>query len=524
MGGAGGLTAGSPAGRDAAASASLAADALEFTRVKDYERARPLLDQALALDPKNADALGQRAVGNLFKGRYGDAVQDMLAALQSSPAQAGNARAVARELNRRGRYGEAKDVTLALLRLDPNDPSAHFELARAENGLGHREAALMELRQAAALDPAYRARSDAAQAAGEGQDLSFLFDEPGAAGAQGPGRTAGADAQRRRGIGFLVLGIAGGFIVALGLLELLLSRRGGRGTGVEEPAFAAQDAAASEEPAARGTGPRFCDAYGILRQIGVGGMGVVYEAVDRALGRHVAVKKMRDEIRADPRERDRFLKEARTVAALRHPGIVAIHSIVEDGEDVYLIFEYVDGETLYHLLDRRGRLGLEEAAVLIEKAAQALGYAHDHGIIHRDLKLSNIMLSAAGEVKVMDFGIARQAKDAASRLSTTGGVAGTPPYMAPEQEHGLVCRESDIYSLAVCFYELLTGNLPFQGSAAGMLMNKMNKSYAAPSRLAPELPGVVDEFFAAAFEPEPTRRFRTVQDFVHALRQAAAIV
>ncbi|MCX5790309.1 MAG: protein kinase, partial [Elusimicrobia bacterium] len=454
---------------------------------------------------------------------YGDAVQDILAALQSSPAQAGNARAVARELNRRGRYGEAKDVTLALLRLDPNDPSAHFELARAENGLGHRAVALAELRQAAALDPAYRAKSDAAQAAGESQDLSFLFDEPGAAGAEGPGRTAGADAQRRRSIGFLVLGIAGGFIVALGLLELLLSWRGGRGAQ-EEAAADAIEAAVPAEAYSRIAGPRFRDAYGIIRQLGVGGMGVVYEAVDQALGRRVAVKKMRDEIRADPRERERFLKEARTVAALRHPGIVAIHSIVEDGEDVYLIFEYVDGETLYHLLDRRGRLGLEAAAVLIEKAAQALGYAHDHGIIHRDLKLSNIMLSAAGEVKVMDFGIARQAKDAASRLSTTGSVAGTPPYMAPEQEHGLVCRESDIYSLAVCFYELLTGNLPFQGSAAGMLMNKMNKSYAAPSRLAPELPGAVDEFFAAAFEPEPTRRFRTVQDFVHALRQAAAIV
>src|SRR5206468_3361053 len=125
---------------------------------------------------------------------------------------------------------------------------------------------------------------------------------------------------------------------------------------------------------------------------GLGGMGVVYEALDRSLGRRVAIKKMRDEIRVDPRERERFLKEARTVAALHHPDIVDIHAVIDEGDDVYLVFEYVEGETLYQLLDRKGRLSLEEAASLVDQVGQALAYAHQRGVIHRDLKPSNIMV------------------------------------------------------------------------------------------------------------------------------------
>ena len=505
---------------EVAQSAGLARTAFGYLKVKDFERAGPLLDQAIGLDPKNADALGQRAAVNVFTGRYAEAVQDMLAGLQASPAQADNALAVARELNRRGRYQEARDLTLALLRSDPNDASAHFELSRAEAGLGDRGGALEDLRQAAALDPgAYRAKLAAAQAAAEGQDLSFLFDEPreGAAAQDRAGRAAD-----RKMMGMVILSVVGGFIVALGLLHVILSWRNKQWVGRVETALAAREGAAAEarsEPEAS----RLAASYEVVRQLGVGGMGVVYEAGDRGLGRHVAIKKMRDEIRADPRERERFLKEARTVAALHHPGIVAIHSIEEDGDDVYLVFEYVDGETLHHLIERRDRLGLEEAAGLVLKAAEALAYAHDRGVVHRALKPSNIMVAADGTVKVMDFGVARQAKDAASRHSVTGSIVGTPPYMAPEQEQGLVCRESDIYALAVCFYELLTGWLPFQGSAAGMLMNKMKKSYASPSGLAPGLPAAVDALFATAFEPDPARRFHTVEEFAGALRQAAAL-
>jgi serine/threonine-protein kinase len=231
---------------------------------------------------------------------------------------------------------------------------------------------------------------------------------------------------------------------------------------------------------------------------------------------------MREEIRADPLERRRFIQEARTVAGLHHPNIVDIYSIVEEGPDVYLVFEFVAGATLYEVLDRRGRLPLKEAAKTMSGVCAALEYAHKRDVIHRDLKPSNIMVTDAGVVKVMDFGVARQAKDAVSKLSMTNTIVGTPPYMAPEQEQGVVQKESDLYAMAVCLYELVTGRLPFQGMGAGMLLNKMNKSFVPPSTLAPELPAAFDTMMSRALDPDPTKRFRTVKEFNAALDQAAA--
>src|SRR6185369_4691166 len=136
----------------------------------------------------------------------------------------------------------------------------------------------------------------------------------------------------------------------------------------------------------------------------------------------------------------------------------------------------VDGRTVHDLVQRSGRLPVEAAARVTRAAADALTYAHSRGVIHRDMKPSNMMIDGAGLVKVMDFGIARMAKDAMTRYSMTNTVVGTPPYMAPEQEQGVVRKESDVYSLAICAYEMLTGKLPFIGMGAGMLMNKINMS------------------------------------------------
>jgi eukaryotic-like serine/threonine-protein kinase len=136
------------------------------------------------------------------------------------------------------------------------------------------------------------------------------------------------------------------------------------------------------------------------------------------------------------------------------------------------------------------------------------------------MKPSNLMLDGHGRVKVMDFGIARAAKDVMTRVPMTNTIVGTPPYMAPEQEQGQVRKESDVYALAVCAYELLCGRLPFPGVGAGMLMNKINMSYVPPSKMADHLPAPLDEVFAKAFQPDPEKRYRAAGEFAGALEAA----
>jgi eukaryotic-like serine/threonine-protein kinase len=242
--------------------------------------------------------------------------------------------------------------------------------------------------------------------------------------------------------------------------------------------------------------------------------------MDRSLGRRVAIKRMRDEIRLDPRERARFVSEAKTVAGLHHPNIVDIYAVVEEANDLHLVFEYVEGRTLHELITAKGRFAPAEAAAVVRGAADALEFAHSHGVVHRDMKPSNLMLDGSGRVKVMDFGIARAAKDAMTRFSMTNTVVGTPPYMAPEQEQGQVRKESDVYALAVCAYELLCGRLPFPGIGAGMLMNKINMSFVPPSKMTAGLPASLDEVFTKAFQPDPEKRYRAPGEFASALEAA----
>jgi serine/threonine-protein kinase len=229
----------------------------------------------------------------------------------------------------------------------------------------------------------------------------------------------------------------------------------------------------------------------------------------------VAIKKMREELRADERERRRFLEEARTVAALHHPNIVDIYAVVEEGPDVFLVFEYVDGETVYDILCKRKTLALSQAAGIMRGMAAALDYAHGQGVIHRDLKPSNVMIDQGGFIKVMDFGIARAAKDAATRASMTNTIIGTPPYMAPEAERGEIRKEGDVFALAACAYEMLTGKPAFTG--AGMLMNKIDMAFVPPTHSVPSLPAGVDEVVRKGLEADPAKRFHTAGEFVKAL-------
>jgi tetratricopeptide (TPR) repeat protein len=460
-----------------------------YSRQRDYPRAIASASAGLGLDPRNPALLNNKAYAQNHAKKYRDALESSNHALEA----------------------------------DPRNAYSYANRAYAYGGLGDKPSMLSDIEQAAALDPSFKA---AAAEAAELQlpsnaDILFMFPgEDQAAPAAAP--------ERSRSFGLVVgAGIVGGLLLALGLLSTVLAplkdsvvsaftKATRRGPSVH----ALEEESTPEAAPAAGAAGLIRGQYEIVRQIGAGGMGMVYEGTDRSLGRRVAIKKMRDELRINPRERERFVIEAKTVASLRHPNIVDIYAIAEEGDDVYLVFEYVDGKTIHDLVQSQGRLNRADAVRVTSAMGEALTYAHAHGVIHRDMKPSNVMLTGDGRIKVMDFGIARMAKDALTRYSMTNTVVGTPPYMAPEQEQGVVRKESDVYSLAVCSYEMLTGKMPFIGIAAGMLMNKINMSYIPPSRAIAGLPDALDEVFLKAFQADPDHRYRAPQEFSAALESA----
>ena len=257
--------------------------------------------------------------------------------------------------------------------------------------------------------------------------------------------------------------------------------------------------------------------YPITRVLGQGGMGVVYEAYDRVLDRKVAVKKMLEESRGSISDRESFIREAKTVAKLHHPAIVDIYSIVEQGDDIYLVFEFVDGKTLAELLKKQGRFSLAETKKILKPVCDALEFAHGHNVIHRDLKPANVMITELGFVKVMDFGLASQAKnlvvkpgpqEVRTQLATS--IAGTPFYMSPEAERGMICKESDIYSLGVMAFEMLTGRVPFPDPRDAQA--KTGGNYTKPSAIVTELTAGLDSFISDMLRPDPGQRPHSAEE------------
>ena len=259
--------------------------------------------------------------------------------------------------------------------------------------------------------------------------------------------------------------------------------------------------------------------YRLDRELGRGGMGVVFEATDQALQRKVAIKQLRAELKQSPKDLEMFLAEARLVAGLKHPHIVEIYAIINEGPDLLLVFELVSGQPLHSALERVGRIGLNQAISLLRQVGSALDFAHANKVIHRDLKPANIMITPQGAAKVMDFGLAHQASQTVAKL-TRAESWGTPPYMAPEQELGTVSRESDLYALGVMLYESLTGKLPFPGP--NFLAQKREMRVALPSQLVPGLPKAVDDTIMRALQPDPALRFHSAAEFVQALGPVSA--
>ena len=257
--------------------------------------------------------------------------------------------------------------------------------------------------------------------------------------------------------------------------------------------------------------------FRLLREIGRGGMGVVYLADDTQLQRRVAIKTLPPHLALDPAVRERFLREARTAAALSHPNIVPIYSAAERAGVVYFTMGYVHGESLAERLQREGPLDAAGAVAVIRQLALALEAAHAQGVVHRDIKAENVLLDMAGRAVVTDFGIARVSE--AQPLTATGTVLGTVQYMSPELVTGeALDGRSDLYALGVLLFRMLTGRFPFErNSASAVLVAHVN---SAPPRLheyRPDAPDALDALVAALLEKRPDDRVPSARALLHEL-------
>jgi tetratricopeptide (TPR) repeat protein/tRNA A-37 threonylcarbamoyl transferase component Bud32 len=262
--------------------------------------------------------------------------------------------------------------------------------------------------------------------------------------------------------------------------------------------------------------------YRILARLGAGGMGIVYKAEDPKLQRMVALKipRFQDEPRDQTTGVQRFLREARAAAQVRHPHICPIHDVGEHQGLPYVVMAYVEGGSLAERLSHQGRYeDARRAVILVRQVAEALAELHEQGIIHRDLKPGNILIDAAGQALLTDFGLARLTHDV-EHLTVEGALLGTLAYMAPEQASGQsdqVSAWTDLYSLGIVLYRILTGRLPFEGSAMTVLHQIANASPPPPSARRPDLDAGLDAIVQKAMARRPEDRYQTAREFVGAL-------
>src|SRR6202790_5036889 len=254
--------------------------------------------------------------------------------------------------------------------------------------------------------------------------------------------------------------------------------------------------------------------YEIGAPLGEGGIGQVHAAFDTVLQREVALKSLRPELLSDTNFVERFRAEATSLARLNHPNITTIYSLIPDGKNLYMVMELVRGHTLDDILkERNAPIAARESLAIIAQAADGLAYAHSMGVIHRDIKPSNLMIAENGVLKIMDFGIARVR--GSQRLTRSGSIVGTLAYMAPEQLRGEEGDEaSDLYSLAIVLYEMLSGSPPFSATSEYDLMQaQINKR---PDRLIPRVTGLdsqVETALLKALSKKPAQRFASTRAF-----------
>lgn len=256
--------------------------------------------------------------------------------------------------------------------------------------------------------------------------------------------------------------------------------------------------------------------YRVTSFLGEGGMGEVYLGVHEKLGRPAAIKILHSTV-TDESFKTRFFNEARLQASLHHPNIAALYDFQEQGNELLIFMEFVDGDSLDDLVARRA-FSIKESLEVFASVCEAVGYIHQNGIVHRDIKAQNIKLTAGGKAKLLDFGIAKAA--GSHGLTQTGGVIGTPNYLSPEQLSGeKATAAADVWALGVLLYEMLTGKLPFNGETlGGLVLQITNAQFTPPEQINPGIPREVSNIIKRCLKKDPHSRYQSADELLKAIR------
>ena len=258
--------------------------------------------------------------------------------------------------------------------------------------------------------------------------------------------------------------------------------------------------------------------YQIVKELGKGSMGVVYQAYDPQIDRSVAIKVLRQDRLTSEAFIQRFLREAKAIGRLSHPNIVTVYDVGEDQGTIYIAMEFLEGEPLHKIMEGK-RFGLQEILHLGIQAAETLDYAHRKGIIHRDVKPSNIILQSSGQIKITDFGIAHIEDTSASVQTQSGEILGTPAYMSPEQVMGQpIDGRSDLFSLGIILYELSSGKRPFGGENLTAIFHSITQTNPPePAKINPDIPQNLSQIILKCLRKTPDKRFETGKTLAAAL-------
>lgn len=267
-------------------------------------------------------------------------------------------------------------------------------------------------------------------------------------------------------------------------------------------------------------GRKLGDRYEVIERIGGGGMAVVYRALDTLLNRFVSIKVLHAQFSTDEEFVRRFRREAQAAASLSHPNVVNIYDVGMEGDEYYIVMEFVDGLTLKEVIQDRAPLPVQEAIDISKQICSALGHAHENNIVHRDIKPHNILIGKDGRVKVTDFGIARAITS--NTITQDGSVLGSVHYFSPEQARGGITDvKSDIYSLGVVLYEMLTGELPFSGETPiSVALKHLQDHFVEPRQINPSLPQSVENIILKSLAKDPGVRYQSAREMARDLEKA----
>jgi serine/threonine-protein kinase len=265
-------------------------------------------------------------------------------------------------------------------------------------------------------------------------------------------------------------------------------------------------------------GSTFAGRYQIVAELGKGGMGAVYKALDTQINEEVAIKLIRPEIAADEKKLERFSNELKLARKIAHKNVCKMYHLEKGEETPYISMEYLEGKDLKKLIWEKETLPAEEAVGIAQQVCEGLVEAHRLGVVHRDLKPQNIMIDKDGQAKIMDFGIARSVE--APGVTQTGVIIGTPDYISPEQAEGQEAdHRSDIYSLGVIMYEMVTGSVPFKGDTALSVALKHKAQLPLdPRKHNPAIPDELSRLILICMEKDRNRRYQTARDLLDDLR------